>query len=59
MCESVIKRKKVIDIYIYIYVLVPNELSKTNDYYLSRCVTLAKATANACKALKGYWKSNV
>lgn len=25
----------------------------TNDY-LSRCVTLAKATANACNALKGY-----
>lgn len=34
-------------------ILVPNELPVTNDY-LSRCVTLAKATANACNALKGY-----
>lgn len=32
---------------------LPNELPVTNDY-LSRCVTLAKATANACNALKGY-----
>jgi len=30
-----------------------------SDSYLSRWVTFARATANACKALNGYWKSNV
>jgi len=30
-----------------------------SDGYLSRCVTFARATANACNALNGYWKSNV
>lgn len=30
-----------------------------SDSYLSRCVTFARATANACKALNGYWKSRV
>ena len=27
--------------------------------HLSRCVTFASATASACRALNGYWKSNV
>ena len=27
--------------------------------HLSRCVTLARATAKACIAVNGYWKSSV
>lgn len=28
-------------------------------YYLRRCVTFASATAKACNAENGYWKSSV
>ena len=31
----------------------------SSPIHLRRCVTLARATENACKAENGYWKSRV
>lgn len=52
-------RRSVLFFNYFIYVYIHTNICVYVCTYFNRCVTLASATANACNAENGYWKSNV